>query len=138
MFLFFFSSRRRHTTWPRDWSSDVCSSDLPFVLAERDEHHVGFVANPDWGGARGNVGKVEIAILPEEEQGAAWRRGEFDLLIASSQQGDWFDVDHEVDLMAPLATQYVAFFDETPPFDSALVRRSFAHAIDRTRIPAGS
>src|SRR5690625_6599502 len=26
---FFFSSRRRHTRWPRDWSSDVCSSDLP-------------------------------------------------------------------------------------------------------------
>src|SRR5690625_4604765 len=28
MCLFFFSSRRRHTRWPRDWSSDVCSSDL--------------------------------------------------------------------------------------------------------------
>src|SRR5439155_2068567 len=27
-FFFFFSSRRRHTRWPRDWSSDVCSSDL--------------------------------------------------------------------------------------------------------------
>src|SRR5215510_6170201 len=27
--FFFFSSRRRHTRWPRDWSSDVCSSDLP-------------------------------------------------------------------------------------------------------------
>src|SRR5690625_3797177 len=26
--MFFFSSRRRHTRWPRDWSSDVCSSDL--------------------------------------------------------------------------------------------------------------
>src|SRR5207253_8051902 len=26
--FFFFSSRRRHTRWPRDWSSDVCSSDL--------------------------------------------------------------------------------------------------------------
>src|SRR5690348_17366225 len=25
---FFFSSRRRHTSWPGDWSSDVCSSDL--------------------------------------------------------------------------------------------------------------
>src|SRR5439155_6873379 len=25
---FFCSSRRRHTRWPRDWSSDVCSSDL--------------------------------------------------------------------------------------------------------------
>src|SRR5690625_5656421 len=28
LFVFFFSSRRRHTRWPRDWSSDVCSSDL--------------------------------------------------------------------------------------------------------------
>src|SRR5690625_7889900 len=28
LFYFFFSSRRRHTRWPRDWSSDVCSSDL--------------------------------------------------------------------------------------------------------------
>src|SRR5579872_6815601 len=28
MFLFFFSSRRRHTRCGRDWSSDVCSSDL--------------------------------------------------------------------------------------------------------------
>src|SRR3712207_9106176 len=27
--LFFFSSRRRHTRYWRDWSSDVCSSDLP-------------------------------------------------------------------------------------------------------------
>src|SRR5690625_2779838 len=26
--FFFFASRRRHTIWPRDWSSDVCSSDL--------------------------------------------------------------------------------------------------------------
>src|SRR6266699_7104532 len=26
---FFFSSRRRHTRCGRDWSSDVCSSDLP-------------------------------------------------------------------------------------------------------------
>src|SRR5690348_17964113 len=26
--MFFFSSRRRHTIWTGDWSSDVCSSDL--------------------------------------------------------------------------------------------------------------
>src|SRR5690348_18080733 len=26
--LFFLSSRRRHTRWTGDWSSDVCSSDL--------------------------------------------------------------------------------------------------------------
>src|SRR5207302_4099009 len=28
--FFFFSSRRRHTRFSRDWSSDVCSSDLLF------------------------------------------------------------------------------------------------------------
>src|SRR5579884_1364930 len=44
LIFFFFSSRRRHTRWPRDWSSDVCSSDL--ILArpggretgERERH----------------------------------------------------------------------------------------------------
>src|SRR2546429_5103780 len=38
--FFFFSSRRRHTRCSRDWSSDVCSSDLvgaafSFILDER-------------------------------------------------------------------------------------------------------
>src|SRR3712207_9542056 len=30
--IFFFSSRRRHTRYWRDWSSDVCSSDLVDIL----------------------------------------------------------------------------------------------------------
>src|SRR5439155_6657254 len=34
MYFFFFSSRRRHTRWPRDWSSDVCSSDLGTISLE--------------------------------------------------------------------------------------------------------
>src|SRR5689334_24394306 len=33
--FFFFSSRRRHTRWNCDWSSDVCSSDLPYHLSRR-------------------------------------------------------------------------------------------------------
>src|SRR5207249_9600020 len=32
---FFFSSRRRHTRSKRDWSSDVCSSDLSTNVANR-------------------------------------------------------------------------------------------------------
>src|SRR5438105_11161384 len=36
VFFFFFSSRRRHTRSTRDWSSDVCSSDLGFAA------HLGF------------------------------------------------------------------------------------------------
>src|SRR5690606_40026108 len=49
-FFFFFSSRRRHTIFSRDWSSDVCSSDLeclylisphnlnvrPLVISDKD------------------------------------------------------------------------------------------------------
>src|SRR6266536_1800872 len=37
-FSFFFSSRRRHTRSTRDWSSDVCSSDLQTATRE---HHPG-------------------------------------------------------------------------------------------------
>src|SRR6266511_5226350 len=33
-FFFFFSSRRRHTRFSRDWSSDVCSSDLEEFVIE--------------------------------------------------------------------------------------------------------
>src|SRR5216684_7778234 len=36
-FFFFFSSRRRHTRCSRDWSSDVCSSDLFIRLAVNGE-----------------------------------------------------------------------------------------------------
>src|SRR6266576_5743855 len=35
IFFFFFSSRRRHTRSLRDWSSDVCSSDLLITLISR-------------------------------------------------------------------------------------------------------
>src|SRR3712207_8104415 len=34
MFSFFFSSRRRHTRYWRDWSSDVCSSDLSALAGD--------------------------------------------------------------------------------------------------------
>src|SRR2546426_7387140 len=35
LFIFFFSSRRRHTRLQGDWSSDVCSSDLELELSPR-------------------------------------------------------------------------------------------------------
>src|SRR5690606_39461996 len=42
LLVFFFSSRRRHTIFSRDWSSDVCSSDLgkgqvPAMLLSRNQ-----------------------------------------------------------------------------------------------------
>src|SRR2546428_11629060 len=55
-YFFFFSSRRRHTRSDRDWSSDVCSSDLeadisryqPLRVGDRQGSH--YV--PDDGGGR--------------------------------------------------------------------------------------
>src|SRR5258707_5956274 len=35
-YFFFFSSRRRHTRYWRDWSSDVCSSDLAARRLDED------------------------------------------------------------------------------------------------------
>src|SRR5207245_6491134 len=37
LLIFFFSSRRRHTRCYRDWSSDVCSSDLLTALSSGQE-----------------------------------------------------------------------------------------------------
>src|SRR5256886_10569222 len=39
--FFFFSSRRRHTRFDCDWSSDVCSSDLQFRIPLRKESLAG-------------------------------------------------------------------------------------------------
>src|SRR5437868_11298142 len=43
VFYFFFSSRRRHTISKRDWSSDVCSSDL---FSSRDASSLVFLVLP--------------------------------------------------------------------------------------------
>src|SRR5207249_8625684 len=59
--FFFFSSRRRHTRSKRDWSSDVCSSDL----------HAG-VGNEEPG-----LGDHAIAVEQEIEVERARRIGKF-------------------------------------------------------------
>src|SRR5690606_12411309 len=63
--VFFFSSRRRHTRFSRDWSSDVCSSDL------RERADAMFVA--------GRMAQTEA--FERQARGAA-PRGEFDPVIA--------------------------------------------------------
>src|SRR5207253_7248992 len=59
----FFSSRRRHTRWPRDWSSDVCSSDLSmlrFLCNPKDGISFARIANkPARGLGDALIGKLE-------------------------------------------------------------------------------
>src|SRR3712207_7659290 len=54
MFFFFFSSRRRHTRYWRDWSSDVCSSDLAAILAGLDAELAGQV---------GGIAYARVAVV---------------------------------------------------------------------------
>src|SRR5699024_11773239 len=64
---FFFSSRRRHTRSKRDWSSDVCSSDLARAaftgeLERPGSHRV------EEGGAAGRPIQAPAAVRSEERR----------------------------------------------------------------------
>src|SRR5690606_39865130 len=72
LYFFFFSSRRRHTRFSRDWSSDVCSSDLPRTVS-----FPGFVNtappvinNPDCtsGGTNGSIVITLLDVGRSEER----------------------------------------------------------------------
>src|SRR6266498_5778237 len=70
IFFFFFSSRRRHTRCGRDWSSDVCSSDLlpPQDAVDRPRFHAaGGVVNAE-------AGVDEAALESLEAAGRTVRR----------------------------------------------------------------
>src|SRR5439155_2982941 len=69
---FFFSSRRRHTRWPRDWSSDVCSSDLVGTAIRRDRSRFPAIVvmpqcrkNVWWAGS--TMADVAMAALAEAQ-----------------------------------------------------------------------
>src|SRR6266480_6170866 len=67
MFLFFFSSRRRHTRLTCDWSSDVCSSDLPTALLDAVER---LGLRPEQAGADADVQSAGAhAATPLEQVG---------------------------------------------------------------------
>src|SRR5439155_17384216 len=51
------SSRRRHTKWPRDWSSDVCSSDLISLTSLRSAAYSELL-RASGGGKRNSEGRV--------------------------------------------------------------------------------
>src|SRR5438874_7365666 len=66
---FFFSSRRRHTISLRDWSSDVCSSDLQGAALSGDYSFAGLTNNPQSPAGTGSslaqflLGEVSSAFI---------------------------------------------------------------------------
>src|SRR3989337_4522165 len=67
--FFFFSSRRRHTRCYRDWSSDVCSSDLDQILVQ-------LPGVTDVDRAKEIIGSPGMLELKLVEQGPAANRGD--------------------------------------------------------------
>src|SRR5215203_7108275 len=68
VFFFFFSSRRRHTRYWRDWSSDVCSSDLvqPMSITFRRATRADARASADlWLRAR----QAAVGVIPPAVHG---------------------------------------------------------------------
>src|SRR5699024_2211269 len=63
----FFSSRRRHTRSKRDWSSDVCSSDLYGMTG--DAYHITAPAENGEGGARAMAEALKDAEIEPDEVG---------------------------------------------------------------------
>src|SRR3989449_5515413 len=70
MFLFFFSSRRRHTRCSRDWSSDVCSSDLLLYATMNTASVVSFRLS---GSGTNTVTSPHIPTNPGGQVGVGWR-----------------------------------------------------------------
>src|SRR5882762_7189840 len=58
--FFFFSSRRRHTRFKCDWSSDVCSSDLALLVFETGDGKVIWC---------GEVNRVNHTVAEGEKRG---------------------------------------------------------------------
>src|SRR5437763_6062506 len=61
LIFFFFSSRRRHTRYIGDWSSDVCSSDLvapPAVRASRGRQGAGVLSAGREGEVAEEIGRA--------------------------------------------------------------------------------
>src|SRR5699024_5233094 len=77
---FFFSSRRRHTRSKRDWSSDVCSSDLrPYGWASRWEELISVqraVADAEGVQTRQMGAQTLLELLPALLRGAPRPLGE--------------------------------------------------------------
>src|SRR6266702_5600039 len=81
MVSFFLSSRRRHTRWPRDWSSDVCSSDLRI----RSEHLSSDDALVTMGVALTEVGLLPFELTKAEIDSAR----EMDALVVTHTGCSW-------------------------------------------------
>src|SRR5215813_8892826 len=107
-FFFFFSSRRRHTRCGRDWSSDVCSSDLRGGSREyRDfpDYYAWSERIAEWAGGRGgdrNRYGIDVCTGPVRYKGHAAVRADIERLQLALQ-----GLPHEEVFVPAIAPSYI-------------------------------
>src|SRR5690625_4472329 len=137
---FFFSSRRRHTRWPRDWSSDVCSSDL-YQHLER----MPFSSTPDLyhceGGLCALMQQEELRHLVAHHYGAVASTYEAPLeqqrarLLQFCWQLQCLKGNNTLVLEAPQATQlHSALPHKAYGTVSALLKALYLHTLENQRL----
>src|SRR2546427_6052831 len=97
--FFFFSSRRRHTRFDCDWSSDVCSSDLDFVG----------ILFPPIGGEAAGAGGGEDGLAKAFEQDGDLRQP---LLAGAHSAQQHLQLRHDPPLLAQRSEREFEFFYE--------------------------
>src|SRR3989475_5619748 len=120
--IFFFSSRRRHTRFDCDWSSDVCSSDLLLTIVVR---HIS------------EVFRCSVAVLlPEvDDRLVAWPGGQYEVDGNELGVGRWV---YEHRQLAGLGTStlpgasalYLSLAASRGPVGVLGVRPTNPHALD--------
>src|SRR5436309_6696142 len=140
IFFFFFSSRRRHTRFSRDWSSDVCSSDL---RGRVEPHGVEVTAE-----RLGHADRLELLVLQGVDQGDTADLGVDDVVeglesfhrIADHQdqrvrdRARWVRVDQ---LRGLRHGDAVAAADERVPLDHRRERRVHPAGAERDHLAVG-
>jgi ABC-type transport system substrate-binding protein/class 3 adenylate cyclase len=130
--------------WPRhvverlgpDWRlPENLVGNGPFLLAELTDEYARLEASPTWALRRGNVHEVHISFFrPGDGLAESWRLGSYNLIEIDPPEE--LPPDTIVVPRSPMFTDYLGFRADIPPFDDELVRRAFAHAIDRDRLCA--
>jgi ABC-type transport system substrate-binding protein len=134
--------------WPRhkceelgnDWRKpENLVGNGPFVLADFSDEHALMVANPHWGGPRGNVREIHVSFSTEQGESAAveWVEGRYDVLQTSLVPPA--EAPNTIAQIVPeLHTAFVGFRADRPPFSNQLVRKAFSHAVDREELTRDS
>jgi ABC-type transport system substrate-binding protein len=108
-------------------------SNGPFVIAELGDEYVRLEANPYWTGARGNVRELRIEFRSKRDALDEWLAGRFDAMTAYDHLA--LDASNTVvETVSLLKMHYIGFRANREPFSSELLRRAFAHAVDRSRL----